>query len=179
MLTPNLTQEPTTQSDPARFYEEVLSIADSAYDHVAGSRLDRATIHQLPFCHEVSSFMVQQLVDRGYQADHKLKAGLDTGEHSYSVVNMGDREVLIESAWQQFLPRHLLTSSLPKVLVGPRTSIIGQVRAFGVPQTKLDVWHEAGARSAADQRLQDASAEAAAEEAAEAGKWEKFLAGTK
>lgn len=147
--------------------------AQKAYRQLAENGLPLARVHTMPVCYDVVDLMIGQLATLGHDAEHEVRP-TTTGQHSY--VRLPSRvthDVIADPTWQQFLPRKHVDA--PKLLIGSRGKLITQARSFGVPVRMLTLWEPVGAvLDLSDLKNRADDADAAADRAFEAGKWEAF-----
>ncbi len=70
--------------------------------------------------------------------DERLAWTGDT--HCYTSIVDGDDEVIIEGAWQQFVPARLRSPDLTPVLIGTRDQIIHTAALAGVWECDQELW---------------------------------------
>lgn len=159
---------------------DIIAAAAQASESIAYTTMDSNTVYRLPVCADVSDFIVKRLVSIGHDARQEVVISEEVGQHWYPAVVIGDEEIIVDSAWQQFLPknRQVEGQDLPAVLIGSRGEVMNMAMAFGVPQALMHIWE---ARTSAtipveNQRFKDQVAADAALQAEENGAWEKFMA---
>ena len=163
-------------NSPSNLIPNIQTAANAAFDKLASDTFTPHEIHKLSVCSQVSSLMINPLIENGHLARREIAMAEGVGVHSYVVIDNDGEEILADATWQQFLRPGTATDDIPKVLVGDRGEIMRQARDYGVSNDVLKIWEFGNvAENPQQQAAQDRSAEAAAEQAAENGAWKRFV----
>lgn len=166
------------EQELASINSAIFEAGERAYAALTREGYPEAEVHRMSLCYDAAALMVGALTDAGYKASHDIYANPIAGEHStVSVQDPYKGEVIADPTWQQFLPSTIDGSNMPKVLVGPRSAVTAQARIFGVRPEALGFWQGAMPKTNPVSNAQaNREAAVAATQAADAGKWEKFMA---
>ena len=120
---------------------DISAAVESAYDAIAQKGNDPAEVHKMAVCSEASALIVDSLLAQDKRAEQEVTLTEGVGQHAFPVIRDEEmNEIVIDPAWQQFLPAHKRTDDLPRFLVGSRSEVIESARRFGVKPQALKVW---------------------------------------
>lgn len=90
---------------------------------------------------ELSSFMMEYLVELGY-----VDMGIEypdrmDSSHGYLVVKSEGEDVIADHTWKKYLPSEVDASKLPDSLIGTREEVSEQATSYGVPRALTTIWH--------------------------------------
>lgn len=122
--------------------------------------------HRLPICFVAAEILVNELTEKGFEAEHLISVSATKGQHSLILIRNLGYGTIIDQAWKQFLPQKLRQSSTaPNVLIGSAHTIVKKVQNHGVHKDDLAFWNTNNLKSFQEIRNADLIAERASEEA--------------
>ncbi|MBI2589300.1 hypothetical protein HYW35_03835 [Candidatus Saccharibacteria bacterium] len=121
-------------------YKDIIEASEVAYTSIVerNSYYTKENVHRGPVCHMAASILLKHLRSIGYPAFQE-KRTVNSGGHSYVVVDNQVVEILGDPTWQQFVsynPRVVR----PRVLVGTRDQVIEQALGFGMHVSHAGFW---------------------------------------
>ena len=147
-----------------------------AFGELALQGYRREDLHQVAVCAKLADITVGGLTQMHIPgAEHETHISDDLTTHDYPVLRTTAGAIIADGTWQQFLPPDRRSSHLPEVLVGTRGEVAQAARGFGVPEEKISLWRVETKRDLEASRRADANADAAANRADQAGRWDIFM----
>lgn len=125
---------------PVELTSVIQSAVTDGYAELASERGEPVgDMPSAPICRPMTTILVLSLFEAG-QSPRVDSRGGRLDEHRYVLLGDKEDEVVIDSTWQQFLPKDALSEDLPKVLIGSREAVIDFAVHAGVSAEDSLVW---------------------------------------